>query len=773
MTVSRPVAGDAAAAAVAGAAARPPVFDSHTHLDIAGDRPASRRGRSAGTPRRGRASTPRWSRSATTLRVVALVRGRGGRRTRTCYAAVAIHPNEVGGADRRRRAGRDRPAGRAAAGAGGGRDRARLLPGPGAEPTAAAGALPRAHRDRQARRQGAGDPRPGRARRRAARSCARRAPPEQVVFHCFSGDAAMAAVRARARATCCRFAGNADLQERAGSCARPPRSTPAGPAAGRDRRAVPHPDAAPRPAQRALPGPAHGARPGGGQECPHRTVVRAHHPYGPTGVRDLVIEAPRRVTRLGRQPDGDYCPVLIWTATVSERGRHRHRAHTEKPTAVGDPQWTARSSDRPQWTPPESGPPESWFEEQAGGAEGRWRPVSDLTDTSGAPTAPGTTRTRPGTSRPARAVTAVRPGARTGRPGARTRAGTRRRPGAPATPAPAGPRPHPRRAAMRSSREQLGRQARPRGPACQRSHAGWGREAAWDAGPRTFEAAWNAAGELHRLGLAELRARRCRRPAGAPRAGSGRGPRRPARVRHPLRLGLFALVLIGLVAGSAAWLSMDKSVRLTVDGQARSITTYASTVGGVLDDQKIAVGEHDTLAPGRETRISDGAEIVLRRGRLVTLTVDGTQRQVWTTATTVQEALEQVGYRQDGLCVSANRSTRLPLAGYQLTLRTPKNGHDRRGRQEALDHDDRPDRRRGAGAGRGHRRRRRPGLPAGRRGRPARDDDHRHPRRRPGRPPPGPSSSTRRSRRPTRRPRPTPGPCRPRASPGCRRSPGS
>ena len=74
--------------------------------------------------------------------------------------------------------------------------------------------------------------------------------------------------------------------------------------------------------------------------------------------------------------------------------------------------------------------------------------------------------------------------------------------------------------------------------------------------------------------------------------------------------------------------------------------TYASTVGGVLDDQKLTVGEHDTLAPGRDTRISDGAEIVLRRGRLVTLTVDGQAREVWTTATTVQDALEQIGYRQ-------------------------------------------------------------------------------------------------------------------------------
>ncbi len=149
-------------------------------------------------------------------------------------------------------------------------------------------------------------------------------------------------------------------------------------------------------------------------------------------------------------------------------------------------------------------------------------------------------------------------------------------------------------------------------------------------------------------------------------------PERKHTVRHPLRIGLFALVLFGLVAGSVAWLSMDKSVTLTVDGEARAVKTYASTVGGVLDDQKITVGGHDTLAPGRETRISDGAEIVLRRGRLITLTVDGQTRQVWTTGTTVQDALDQIGYRQANLWTSSDRSTRLPLAGYQLTLRMPK-----------------------------------------------------------------------------------------------------
>ena len=52
--------------------------------------------------------------------------------------------------------------------------------------------------------------------------------------------------------------------------------------------------------------------------------------------------------------------------------------------------------------------------------------------------------------------------------------------------------------------------------------------------------------------------------------------------------------------------------------------------------------------------------------------MDGQTRQVWTTATTVQDALDQIGYRQANLWTSSDRSTRLPLDGYQLTLRMPK-----------------------------------------------------------------------------------------------------
>ena len=212
------------------------------------------------------------------------------------------------------------------------------------------------------------------------------------------------------------------------------------------------------------------------------------------------------------------------------------------------------------------------------------------------------------------------------------------------------------------------------------ARTGWGADPGWDAGAAWRDAptdgAWTVGGSpvalLERPRTApdyapEQHAPELHAPEPDPPAAE-----RKHTVRHPLRIGLFALVLFGLVAGSVAWLSMDKSVTLTVDGQARSVKTYASTVGGVLDDQNLTVGQHDTLAPARDTRISDGAEIVLRRGRLLTLTVDGQTRQVWTTATTVQDALNQIGYRQADLWTSSDRSTRLPLDGYQLTLRMPK-----------------------------------------------------------------------------------------------------
>jgi predicted ribosomally synthesized peptide with SipW-like signal peptide len=143
-------------------------------------------------------------------------------------------------------------------------------------------------------------------------------------------------------------------------------------------------------------------------------------------------------------------------------------------------------------------------------------------------------------------------------------------------------------------------------------------------------------------------------------------------VRRSLQLSLFAVVLLGLIGGTLAYLAAQKSVTLTVDGQVRTVGTYAGTVGEMLEDEGLEPAAHDVLLPTADQVVADGDAVVLNRARPLELTVDGVSRDVYVTALSVDEALAQLGYRADGLILSASRSERLPLRGMELTITTPK-----------------------------------------------------------------------------------------------------
>ena len=139
-----------------------------------------------------------------------------------------------------------------------------------------------------------------------------------------------------------------------------------------------------------------------------------------------------------------------------------------------------------------------------------------------------------------------------------------------------------------------------------------------------------------------------------------------------LKSVLFALVLLGLVGGSVAYSTAQKSLTLTVDGQAREVRTYAATVGEVLEEEGLETQSHDVVLPDTAASVADGDTVVLNRARPLTLTVDGVESEVYVTALSVDEALAQLGYRADDLVVSASRSERLPLDGMALSITTPK-----------------------------------------------------------------------------------------------------
>jgi resuscitation-promoting factor RpfB len=144
-------------------------------------------------------------------------------------------------------------------------------------------------------------------------------------------------------------------------------------------------------------------------------------------------------------------------------------------------------------------------------------------------------------------------------------------------------------------------------------------------------------------------------------------------VRLPLKtLAVNAAVVTSLVGATTAYATFDNTVTLSVDGKAESLHTFADTVGDVLTDQDIDLSYHDVVAPSVNSPVEDGSEIAVRFGRQLTVTIDGVERTVWTTALSVDEALEELGIRAAGAELSVSRSLGIGRRGLDFEIRTPK-----------------------------------------------------------------------------------------------------
>ncbi|MFJ8055040.1 ubiquitin-like domain-containing protein [Streptomyces sp. NPDC096142] len=163
-------------------------------------------------------------------------------------------------------------------------------------------------------------------------------------------------------------------------------------------------------------------------------------------------------------------------------------------------------------------------------------------------------------------------------------------------------------------------------------------------------------------------------PESEPVARHGRRRRadRPDTGSAMRRLVPQALVVAFLAGGTTAFVAKDKAIELNVDGKPRTLHTFADDVTELLAQQGVDVGEHDVVAPGRDAPLSSGDEVEIRYGRPVRLTLDGRRHEVWTTARTVDAALEELGVRAEGAYVSTSRSQPIGRAGLALDIRTER-----------------------------------------------------------------------------------------------------
>jgi uncharacterized protein YabE (DUF348 family) len=135
---------------------------------------------------------------------------------------------------------------------------------------------------------------------------------------------------------------------------------------------------------------------------------------------------------------------------------------------------------------------------------------------------------------------------------------------------------------------------------------------------------------------------------------------------------VYGVITAALVAGTTAFVSLDKHVTISVDGQVTHVKTYAASVDGVLHRAGITVGPHDSLTPAPQSKVHDGTTIAIARGRLLTLTIDGLTHQAWVTGDNVDEVLQQAGLRiPQAAVLSVGRFARVPLTGMNININLP------------------------------------------------------------------------------------------------------
>ncbi|MEP6649918.1 MAG: ubiquitin-like domain-containing protein [Lapillicoccus sp.] len=144
-------------------------------------------------------------------------------------------------------------------------------------------------------------------------------------------------------------------------------------------------------------------------------------------------------------------------------------------------------------------------------------------------------------------------------------------------------------------------------------------------------------------------------------------------ISRPLRWAAQGAAVTVVAVGALSMAQYDKAVAMTLDGETSSVHIFGSTVGDLLAKQNVAVGEHDLVQPAADAALKDGDTVVVRYGRKLTVTIDGKTTDYWTTATSVDAALAELGIGAAAAKLSVSRSEPLGRSGLALTITTPKN----------------------------------------------------------------------------------------------------
>ncbi len=154
------------------------------------------------------------------------------------------------------------------------------------------------------------------------------------------------------------------------------------------------------------------------------------------------------------------------------------------------------------------------------------------------------------------------------------------------------------------------------------------------------------------------------------------GRRRRIEVEAPAPAGRLrfavAAVVLALIGGSAAAIAADKTITVTIDGVDRVVHTYGSDVAAALTAAGLRARPQDRVEPALPTELDSGDHVIVDRARRLVLHEGAGQREVWTTAQTVGEALSRLGIDAEPIQMSVSPDAQVPLTGLEVILRIPR-----------------------------------------------------------------------------------------------------
>lgn len=108
---------------------------------------------------------------------------------------------------------------------------------------------------------------------------------------------------------------------------------------------------------------------------------------------------------------------------------------------------------------------------------------------------------------------------------------------------------------------------------------------------------------------------------------------------------ILSLVLFASVISFVLFQGTKTPVVLSANGEEQQIFTHADTVEDLLKENNIDITEFDKVSPSLNTEIAAGMAINWEQARIVKISVDGEQTNVWTTESVVKEILEEANIK--------------------------------------------------------------------------------------------------------------------------------